>query len=411
MILNKWLSLLLSFGSFFCLTQPILTVYNSQNSPLPFNTIRCIAIQNNTKWFGTDNGLASFDGLNWQVYDTTNTPLLDNDIRALKVENDSVIWIGTMQGGVYRKSNNSWINYNESNSGLHDNLVRGIEIDSLGYLWLATSEGVSMYDGQSWTLWNIANNGLLTNNITSIKTGFNNEKYVGTINGGLLYFDALNNLTMHSIVESGLPDNSSLAIDVDNNGQPWFATPAAGLVTDIGIGGPWERFNMSNSPIPTNGLTCLAIDQTDQRIFLGTELFGLIIKKNNIWFTYNQDNIGLPDNYITSIAHESNQVKWIGTFNHGVIRLEENTSNSLGNYPLQRYSVYPTVINEGQTLFIQGIKSNRASIKLINQFGEIILEDNIGEDTFQLPSFFSPGMYQLIIHDNELVHTQKLVIR
>jgi len=397
MILKKWLSLLISFGSFFCFAQPILTVYNSQNSPLPFNTIRCIAIQNNTKWFGTDNGLASFDGQNWQVLDSTNSSLIDNDIRFLKVENDSVLWIGTMQGGVYRKSNQTWINYNESNSGLHDNLVRGIEIDSLGYLWLATSEGVSMFDGQNWTLWNIANNGLLTNNITSIKTGFNNEKYVGTINGGLLYFDALNNLTMHSIVESGLPDNSSLAIDVDNNGQPWFATPAAGLVTDIGIGGPWSRYNMSNSPIPTNGLTCLAIDQSDQRIFMGTELFGIMIKKNDVWFTYNQDNIGLPENFITTIAHESNQVKWIGTFNHGVVRLEESSSIGLNNYQLQSYSVYPSIINPGESLFIKGITSNNTSIKLINQFGEIVYQENLEKDFFQIPNNIPSGIYQLSI--------------
>jgi ligand-binding sensor domain-containing protein len=408
---ERWLSLLISFGSLFCYSQPLLTIYNQQNSDLPFNTVRCIAIQNNIKWFGTDNGLASFDGLNWQVYDTTNTPLLDNDIRALKVQNDSILWIGTMQGGVYKKTNNQWINYNEWNSGLHDNLVRAIEIDSSGYLWLATSEGVSMFDGQNWSLWNIANNGLLTNNITSIKTGFYNEKYVGTINGGLLYFDDLNNLTMHSIVESGLPDNSSLAIDIDENGQPWFATPAAGLVTDLSNGGPWERFNMSNSPIPTNGLTCLAIDQSDQRIFTGTELFGIIIKKNDIWFTYNQDNIGLPDNYITSIAHESNQVKWIGTFNHGVVRLEENSSNSLNNFQLQRFSCYPTILSQGESIFTKGITPYVASIKIINQFGETIFQHKLEMDSFQFPDYIPSGMYQMIIQENEFAQIHKLVIR
>jgi ligand-binding sensor domain-containing protein len=395
------------FGSFFIYGQPILQNYNSGNSPLPFNTVRCIAIQGQKKWFGTDAGLASFDGVNWEVYTTLNSPLIDSDIRALKVENDSVIWIGTMQGGLYKKTNNTWVNYNEANSGLHDNLVRGIEIDSTGVLWLATSEGVSKFDGQNWQLWNIANSGLLTNNITDIRTGFSNEKYVGTINGGLLYFDALDNLTMHSIVESGLPDNSSLDIDIDSTGQSWFATPSAGLVTDLGNGGPWQRWNMSNSPIPTNGLTCVAINADDQRIFMGTELFGIIIKKGDVWFTYNQENIGLPEDHITAIAHESASVKWIGTFNHGVVRLEEN-SVSINTILNSKLNVYPTMVSSGEFITIIPVTMSQ-SITLIDQLGhEISIEQMDGK--FQLPTQINPGIYMLNLSKNSFYPLIKIII-
>jgi ligand-binding sensor domain-containing protein len=395
------------FGSFFIYAQPILQNYNSSNSPLPFNTVRCIAIQSQNKWFGTDAGLASFDGINWQIFTNTNSPLTDNDIRALKVQNDSVIWIGTMQSGLYKKTNNTWINYNESNSGLHDNLVRGIEIDSTGAIWLATSEGVSKFDGQNWQLWNIANSGLLTNNITDIRTGFLNEKFVGTINGGLLYFDNQENLVMHSIVESGLPDNSSLGIDIDSTGQPWFATPAAGLVTDWGNGGPWERWNMSNSPIPTNGLTCIAINQEDQRIFMGTELFGIIIKKGDIWFTYNQENIGLPEDHITAIAHETSSIKWIGTFNHGVVRLEEN-SVSINTILNSKLNVYPTMVSSGEFITIIPVSMSQ-SITLIDQLGhEISIEQMDGK--FQLPTQINPGIYMLNLSKNSFYPLIKIII-
>ncbi|MBM3430517.1 MAG: hypothetical protein FJX99_05985, partial [Bacteroidetes bacterium] len=382
------LSIIFFFESFFCFSQPIITNYSTDNSGLTFNTVRCIVIQNNIKWFGTDNGLCSFDGQNWQNFTTENSPLLDDDIRSLKVENDSTLWIGTIQGGLYKKTNYTWINYNESNSGLHDNLVRGIEIDSSGIIWLATSEGVSRFDGINWQLWNIANNGLLTNNITSIRTGFVNEKYVGTINGGLLYFDAQNNLTMHSIVESGLPDNSSLAIDIDSTGQPWFATPAAGLVTDWGNGGPWERWNMSNSPIPTNGLTCIAINQEDQRIFMGTELFGIIIKKGDVWFNYTQENIGLPEDHITSIVHESPTVKWIGTFNSGVVRIEESNAN-LFDYEIQTLKLYPTIIEINDDLHLSELVNG--SITIFNCSGQIVQEQSVQETSeFRLSVANSP---------------------
>lgn len=395
------------FGSFFCYSQPILQNFNSANSPLPFNTIRCIAIQSQTKWFGTDAGLASFDGINWQVYTTNNSPITDNDIRALKVQNDSTLWVGTMQGGLFKKTNNTWINYNESNSGLHDNLVRGIEIDSAGVIWLATSEGISKFDGTNWQLWNISNAGLLTNNITDIRTGFSNEKFVGTINGGLLYLDAQENLTMHSIVESGLPDNSSLDIDIDSTGQPWFATPAAGLVTDWGNGGPWQRWNMSNSPIPTNGLTCIAINQEDQRIFMGTELFGIMIKKGDIWFNYNQENIGLPEDHITAITHESTNVKWIGTFNHGVVRLEENSS-SLDYIILTKTIIYPSVLQVGEYCKIEPIPSVNY-VTFIDQIGnEFLLEHNNGKIT--IPLNFSPGVYFLKLDKSKDYQIYRMVL-
>jgi ligand-binding sensor domain-containing protein len=313
-----------------------------------------------------------------------------------------------MQSGLYKKTNNTWINYNESNSGLHDNLVRGIEIDSTGAIWLATSEGVSKFDGQNWQLWNIANSGLLTNNITDIRTGFLNEKFVGTINGGLLYFDNQENLVMHSIVESGLPDNSSLGIDIDSTGQPWFATPAAGLVTDWGNGGPWERWNMSNSPIPTNGLTCIAINQEDQRIFMGTELFGIIIKKGDIWFTYNQENIGLPEDHITAIAHETSSIKWIGTFNHGVVRIEENTVSIIERLP-NKIEIYPTILKTGEVINVNSA-STLESVHIINQYGfEQILDLENGKIT--LPLNLSSGMCFLRFNESGIQKCFKILVK
>lgn len=402
------LSIIFFFEGFFSFSQPNITHYNTDNSGLSFNTVRCIVIQNNIKWFGTDNGLCSFDGQNWQSFTTENSPLLDDDIRSLKVENDSTLWIGTIQGGLYKKTYNTWINYNESNSGLHDNLVRGIEIDSLGVIWLATSEGVSNFDGQNWQLWNIANNGLLTNNITSIRTGFLNEKFVGTINGGLLYFDAQDNLTMHSIVESGLPDNSSLAIDIDSTGQPWFATPAAGLVTDWGNGGPWERWNMSNSPIPTNGLTCIAINQEDHRIFMGTELFGIIIKKGDVWFNYTQENIGLPEDHITSIAHESPTVKWIGTFNSGVVRIEEPNANLFG-YEIQTLKLYPTIIEINDDLHLSELVNG--SITIFNCSGQIVQEQSVQETSEIRLNVPTSGFYYVKLITNLKIYIFKIIVK
>ncbi len=388
----NWLSVLICSGSFFIYGQPIIMNYSSSNSPLPFNTVRCIAIQNQFKWFGTDDGLARFDGVNWSVYTTENSPLLDDDIRAVCVENDTIVWIGTVQGGLYSFDGLNWENYNPTNSGLPDYLVRGIAIDTQNNIWCATSEGIAMFDHVNWYTWDVLSHNLLTNNITSIAIGQQNEKFIGTINGGLNYFSSDNQLTILSIVQSGLPDNSALGIVVDATNHPWFATPAQGLVYDQGFGGPWLRFNMSNSPLPTNGLNAIAIDAIG-RIFMGTDSYGILIKNGDNWLQYSTENTDLPENYILSIATESTTVKWLGTYNSGVVRLEEyqselfeNTSNSY---------VYPTSLKAGDLIFISTQVPDK-QIFVYNQLGQAINGFNLNDSqSIKTSSSCLPGMYYL----------------
>lgn len=388
----KWLSVLFCFGSFFIFGQTVITTYSSSNSPLPFNTVRCIAIQNQFKWFGTDDGLARFDGVNWSVYTTLNSPLLDDDIRAICVENDTIVWIGTVQGGLYSFDGLNWENYNPTNSGLPDFLVRSIAIDLQNNIWCATSEGIAMFDRVNWFTWDDLSHNLLTNNITSIAIGQQNEKFIGTINGGLNYFSTDNQLTILSIVQSGLPDNSALGIVVDATNHPWFATPAQGLVYDQGFGGPWQRFNMSNSPLPTNGLNTIAIDAI-QRIFMGTDSYGVIIKNGDNWLQYSTENTDLPENHILSIASESTTVKWLGTYNSGVVRLEEYQAELIEK--TSNFYVYPTSLKAGESIFFSE-RLTEEEIIVYNQLGQIINGFKLNESkSIETPSFCLPGIYFL----------------
>lgn len=388
----NWLSVLICSGSFFIYGQPTITNYSSSNSPLPFNTVRCIAIQNQFKWFGTDDGLARFDGVNWSVYTTENSPLLDDDIRAVCVENDTIVWIGTVQGGLYSFDGLNWENYNPTNSGLPDYLVRGIAIDTQNNIWCATSEGIAMFDHVNWYTWDVLSHNLLTNNITSIAIGQQNEKFIGTINGGLNYFSSDNQLTILSIVQSGLPDNSALGIVVDATNHPWFATPAQGLVYDQGFGGPWLRFNMSNSPLPTNGINAIAIDE-NQSIFMGTDSYGVLIKNGDNWLQYSTENSDLPENHILSIATESTTVKWLGTYNSGVVRLEEDQSELFEN--TSNSYVYPTSLKAGDLIFISTQVPDK-QIFVYNQLGQAINGFYLNDSqAIKTSSSCLPGLYYL----------------
>ena len=128
--------------------------YTVDNSPLPFNTVRCLEYSNQKLWIGTDYGLAKFENeTNWTIYNSTNSPLWNDNIRALKNDGDSLLWIGTIQGGLFKFDGAEWVNYTPENSGIGDFLVRAIEIDQSGHIWAATTEGLYMYDRNTWMSW------------------------------------------------------------------------------------------------------------------------------------------------------------------------------------------------------------------------------------------------------------------
>ena len=400
------------FGIFSCLLFfisevecQVITIYNTQNSALPFNTVRCLEIQNNIIWAGTDVGLAKLENEQWEVYTSLNSPLFNDDIRSIKSDGDSLIWIGTVSGGLFSFNGTQWNNFNVSNSGLLDNLIRDINIDQNDNIWLATTEGLCMYDRTSWHHWNMQDNNLLTNNITSVQIGTNNEKYVGTINGGILYFDSLNQFNEYTIINSNLPDNSVVAIEIDQNGQPWFLSPAAGLVTDTDTGGPWTNYNNLNSGLPTNALNCLQF--LDNELIIGSEVSGLIFKDNDLWQYINTSNSDLPDDHILAIKIDDSQNIWAGTFNEGLCKI--NLQNKTEEVQQRTFMFYPNQIHSGQHITFKNQFTGR--IQLFNGLGALICSQQIvNENQWMIPTKINRGLYRIKLSIQGDLFTDQLVV-
>ena len=379
--------------------------YTVDNSPLPFNTVRCLEISNQTLWIGTDYGLAKFENEStWTVYNAANSPLWNDNIRALKNDGDSLLWIGTIQGGLFKFDGFEWENYTPENSGIGDFLVRGIDIDLNGHIWIATTEGLYMFDRNTWNSWS-SDDGLLSNNISTISVG-PNSKYIGTINGGVLYFDESNNFTNHNIISSGIPDNSILDIELDAEGRPWFISPAAGLIVDQGNGGPWQSFNAFNSPMPANSLLCLTHGEEGE-IYIGSETNGLITKIENEYLQLTSDNSNLSDNHILCIIKGNNQDLWVGTFNGGICKIEPNTFNHL--FQEDRFQVTQNIIKRGQRLnFSQSIK---AQYEIYDLRGKVIQYGCLMDQNYlEISALTSPGNVFLKINQNGFFIVEKIII-
>lgn len=386
-------------------------VFNEANSPLPNNTIRCLLVDHQDDlWVGTDNGLAHLSAGIWTVYTAANSGLGDNYVRALAVDADNNIWIGTTLSGLIKFDGSTWQSFNIFNSGIPDNYIKTISVDLTGKKWLGTAEGLCSFDDTNWTTWTTANSSLFTDNISSIGVGLNNEKYIGTINGGLTYMDNNSNITgNYYILNSGVPDNSTLKVQIDSLGKPWYAGSAGGLFTDTGSQN-WLVFNYSNSPMLTNSLTTMHLDG-DNNFYLGTQINGLMIRRfDQSWAFYSTDNSDIPENHILSLAKDAKQNVWIGSYSKGLIRLRENFLGTEELSELSALKVFPNPSQSAGEVYFTRILHN-PKIALMNTDGKVVFQENSSQElnSLQLPNL-ERGCYFLMIEEGNTSTTIRLVV-
>ena len=105
---------------------------------LPHNAIRAIAqTPDHHLWFGTWEGLVSYNGLDFSVYDRSSRPaLLDGGIGALYVDPHGRLWLSDSRGNLScLQANGRWRFWPSSAHSSHM-LVQSIQMDRQGRLWL-----------------------------------------------------------------------------------------------------------------------------------------------------------------------------------------------------------------------------------------------------------------------------------
>ena len=144
---------LLSLGfliPIFSFAQNIKFEHISDKHGLPQGVINCVYQDSKGFiWFGTQNGLARYDGYQVTVYQSQKgdtTSLSNNVIRSIVEDQNGVLWIGTMGGGLnayhYDKDAFKLYKHNPSDpSSLSSDEVLSLLVDENGTLWIGTRKG------------------------------------------------------------------------------------------------------------------------------------------------------------------------------------------------------------------------------------------------------------------------------
>ena len=251
------------------------TIYNTSNSGLPHNYVNCISVdQNNVKWIGTDGGgLASFDGQNWKVYKTSTSGIPSNVVMATYCDLDGSVWVGTYFGGLAHLKNDQWEVYNDENSGLLSNKIVAITKDNNNVVWVATQGGgVASFDGSNWNVYTEQNSKLTNDYVYSIAVDKDNKKWIGTGGGGIVVFNDVYWIK-HNSKNADLTDDNIRPIKIDRQGKKWIGTYIGGI--NVFDDKKWTIYDFQNSEMPDDEITCMTIYKN--QIFVGTERSGAIV--------------------------------------------------------------------------------------------------------------------------------------
>lgn len=148
---------------------------------------------NGDKWFSTDlGGVVHYDGITFTAF-TTSNDVLANGVRSVKVDAQNNKWVGTSEGITVLNDANQWATNHTMMLILPPpdtlNPVEDIAMDSQGHIWagvyvdyLVTEGGVAMYNGSTWTDYDVSD-GLVGPVIRKIIVDSQDNVWVATSTG------------------------------------------------------------------------------------------------------------------------------------------------------------------------------------------------------------------------------------
>lgn len=113
----------------------------------------------------------------------------------------------------------------------------------------------------------------------------------------------------YQVFNSGIHSNSLTDVAVDYDNAKWIGTLEKGLIKYDEVG--FSNFNTSNSPIPDNRINCISIDPQN-RVWVGTD-FGIGVYDGIGWAIYKRNNSGLTAEIINDFNFDNNGNTWIAT--------------------------------------------------------------------------------------------------
>ena len=363
----------------FVLSQANWEVYNSENSPLPYNQVNDLSLDlENNLVIGTEYGAAKLtNNQTWEVFfdEGEGMGLSSNIIKYIDTDLNNNIWACSPDGISIIHTDYTYSYLNMNNTDLPSNFTKSLFFENENRTWIGTTSGLILIEDENWNIFDFLGlTNITSNHITKIiKHPTSETIFFGTLNGGLVTYN--NEFTFFNNDNSQLLDNTIRDLYFDENENLIMTTTFAGLGVWTNTNS-WVWFNSQTNPsLPffINSLGDLIIDNSNN-IWLTTIESGLIKYSNNNWTFYNSENSSLPEDEINCIAYDDiNNQLWIGTQSSGIasmnlnsITISESTLNNLLNIKNRNFQT---------NLLIESTRN--INIEIINYYGAVVKKINL----------------------------------
>lgn len=329
------------------------------------NYIKAIYFDNdNTMWVGTDAGLNRYNEKSntfteFQNIESDSESISSKEINYIFQDKNDVLWIGTSSGlnkfDYEKEEFSSYQHDAENESSLSNNRVQSIIEDKNGVLWICTVNGLNKFNrtNERFTRYkNSLNNpkSISGNYLNCIFQDFSGMIWIGTQERGCNMFNPDQKKFNHfktPIEVLGKPSGNYVwTIQEDKNGNLWYGTNN-GIYIYNPISGQFRLYqkneNDKESGVLGKTVYSLRFDK-NENLWIGTG-GGLSRLNNNyirnIWnedyptkfihYSYKTDE---PDSYsggAVSTIYEDEDVLWVGTFNNGLHKVENISSDDANN--------------------------------------------------------------------------------
>ena len=261
------------------------TLYNDTNTDLELwanriQTGKSTFDKDGILWFTTvrvDDALKAFDPQtndlqSFSLGNVIANPASDeNSLGDIEIGQNNTKWIASRRNGVIGVSENNGVplvkKINELNGNLPSNTVKAIAIDNDNNLWIGTSQGLRVL--------------------------YNTPGFFSTANP---------QAESIIILEEGIPKElmfgqSITDIKVDGANNKWIATLDAGVFHLSPDGqNTINHFTTDNSPLPSNGITEMAIDHASGEVYFSTEKGMVAFNANATTSADNLENVVIQPN-------------------------------------------------------------------------------------------------------------------
>ncbi len=318
---------------------------------LPEEAITSMAVFANKIWAGSQKGLFTYDGVNWQIFQRKNTNVFGSDIiEDLKVC-ENVLWVATDNGACSFNGSN-WM------SVFTGGRARSV-IGKGSELAIATARGVVYSNGGEPTAMGKDNAGLVMDEVTQVMFDSQGQLWAGTRAGmGRLASGMFQNYTgpAKSVMGSSLIDvpaspsncrlpGNNIKVIIPFQNMLAIGTTSGLAVTDMAntwnvymsqhrdwvqrAGQIVEDVVPGNSPLPGNVINALAASSNFEMLFVGTDK-GLAILRGAEWLDIATLMPDVPKIAITGLGWLNGDL-WIAT-GYGIYQVK-NVASLIASTP------------------------------------------------------------------------------